>query len=90
MLNRLTQALAIGAASAALVGGIALSSADVASAAPSGPTVTARHISQGRCHFIRGHWVRVWHARWRDRRGHWHNGYWTREWRRGRMVCGRR
>jgi hypothetical protein len=89
MRNRLSQALAIGAASAALACGIALSPAGVAAAAPSAP-VTASHVTKARCHSTGGRWVRVWHPRSRDRRGIWHNGYWSRAWVKGHLVCGRR
>lgn len=90
-MRNLRQAFAIGAASVALAGGIALTSADVAAAAPSGTAATmapATHVtSSSTCRFIAGHSTRVFHPRWRDHRGHWHPGYWTTVWHGGHRVC---
>ena len=86
MRNRIARTLAIGAASLALTGGIALTSAEAAvAAAPAHAAVS--HVTHHRCRWVAGHWVRVWHPGWRDRRGHWHPGHWTRVWQRGHRVC---
>ncbi len=89
MRNRLTQAFAVGAASAALACGIALSPAGPAAAAPTGQAA-ASHVTSSRCHWIGGRWIRVWHPRWRDSHGRWHRGSWSRVWVKGHWVCGRR
>jgi hypothetical protein len=90
MRSPFTQALAVGAASVALAGGIAFCAAGEAAAAPSGPVAASHHITTVRCHWAPGHWTRVWHAGLRDHRGHRAAGHWTRVWHKGVRVCGRR
>ena len=87
--NRLTRALAAGAASAMLFGA-GLLTATGASAAPSHhPVAKTRKAPppSPRCHWHHGFWTKVWHRGWRDRFGHWHHGYWTRVWHPGFWVC---
>lgn len=92
MLDGFKRALALGAATVALTGGMALSSVGTASATapPHGDHTASRHLDRGHCRLVHGHWVRVWHRAGRDRFGRFHHGYWTRTWHRTHLVCHRR
>lgn len=91
MIDGFKRAFALGAATVALTGGMALSSVGSASAAapPHGDHTASRHIDRGHCRVVHGRWVRVWHPAWQDRHGHRNAGYWTRTWHRTHLVCHR-
>lgn len=78
--------VALGVASVALAGGVALGGATDASAAPARPGYPVMRVH---CVRVAGYWRRVWHPGYRDRRGRWHAGHWTRTWHSSRLICRR-
>ncbi|WP_369372986.1 hypothetical protein [Streptomyces sp. cg36] len=90
MTQALKRVFALGAATAALVGGVAFSSVGVAEAAPAHSVVTATHGGKQKCHIVKGYWTKTWHKATRDRHSKVHPGYWTKTWHPARKVCERR
>ncbi|MFJ4800022.1 hypothetical protein [Streptomyces murinus] len=78
--------MAVGAASLALAGGVALTAGGTASAAQ---LASGHHkpVKQ-HCRVVPGHWARTWHPAKRDHKGQ-HAGYWTRTWQPAKRVCSR-
>lgn len=73
--------LALGRKRLVLLGG--------STAASAAPAYHGHSVTRVVCVYKAGHWTRVWHPGFRDRRGRWHAGYWTRTWHPGHRICRR-
>ncbi|AYG78915.1 hypothetical protein DWB77_01024 [Streptomyces hundungensis] len=89
MIQGVKRVIALGAATAALAGGVAFSSVGVAEAASQHTVAVADHGGKHRCHVVKGHWTKTWHRATRDRHGKVHPGYWTKTWHKAHKVCDR-
>ncbi|MCX5387068.1 hypothetical protein [Streptomyces sp. NBC_00083] len=88
MIENVKRAIALGAATAALAGGVAFSSVGAAEAAPQHTVAAAAHGKE-KCHVVKGYWTKTWHKATRDRHGKVHPGYWTKTWHKAHKVCHR-
>ncbi|MEU9097926.1 hypothetical protein [Streptomyces sp. NPDC048361] len=88
MMEGVKRMIALGAATAALAGGVAFSSVGVAEAAPQHTVAAASHGKE-KCHVVKGYWTKTWHKATRDRHGKVHPGYWTKTWHKAHKVCHR-
>jgi hypothetical protein len=90
--HRIRRAVAIGAASTVLTGGITLGTGAATAAAPSqtGTVVTVIPDSHDPCKWVKGHWEKNWvkghwekkwvHGRWVIK---WQDGHWEKKWVKG-------